>query len=521
VLELPARLAKEQLLAAGALLAAMAAWLAADGTPPAVAFGLALSTGALLALPPVPLYWAARAALGREALPLDDGVPHAGHPLSLALQIGYPVAAVALAALLPSAVLGAAALDVGSVALAKQRALAAGRRLAVAAEPLGVGAATALVTRTPLEQGARTLLRTAAGTLLPEEAVAELADLPFVEVPLAGALRGATLQVAYREAGSVGGALLLVTLLGFALALPLAAALGGAVAADARNVAAQIERVARDDEPGAIGGVATLEVRRLTLAINRLLERIPRLTVESFLAIERAGEASRLKSQFLANMSHDLRSPLNSILGFSELLLRGLEGPVSERQRAALEAMHSTGQRLLRMLNEILDTAKVESGKMELHRQSVAPVELLRQATQDAQRGRPPSEIDQLFVVMQPGIEPIHVDPLRIQQALTHLLNHALDTAPGQKVVLRASRGEHQGGRAFVVDLEYGGALDAEERASLFDGFRRVRGHRGLHLALPLAHRLVTLHAGTLALAGGDGPGVHLRAVIPVSRRAA
>src|SRR4030095_7533993 len=138
-----------------------------------------------------------------------------------------------------------------------------------------------------------------------------------------------------------------------------------------------IRRVVRDEEPGPLPPILTAEVRRLLAAANRLLERVPRLTVESFLAVERAEEARRLKSQFLANMSHDLRSPLNSILGFSELLLRGLEGEISPGQRVVLAAVHSTGLNLLRMLTEILDTAKVESGKLELHRQSTQPAEIL------------------------------------------------------------------------------------------------------------------------------------------------
>ena len=129
------------------------------------------------------------------------------------------------------------------------------------------------------------------------------------------------------------------------------------------------------------------------MAVNRLLERIPRLTVESFLAVERADEARRLKSQFLANMSHDLRSPLNSILGFSELLLRGLEGEISARPtRRRSPRCTPPGCNLLRLLTEILDTAKVESGKMELHRQSTPPAELL---TAGAAGGAPrPRRVD-------------------------------------------------------------------------------------------------------------------------------
>jgi signal transduction histidine kinase len=214
-------------------------------------------------------------------------------------------------------------------------------------------------------------------------------------------------------------------------------------------------------------------------------------------------------------MSHDLRSPLNSILGFSELLLRGLEGEIKPEQRITLAAMHSTGQRLLRILNEILDTAKAENGRMELHRQSTAPAELLRQASQEARRGRSSQVADELLVELQPGLGPIHVDPLRLTQAVTHLLNFALDAAQGGQVLLRAREGDL--GRTFLLDIEHAGTIADEERDRLFDGFRQVTGKPGLHLALPLARRLIELHGGTLELIPDRRP--HLRAVVPLGRR--
>jgi two-component system cell cycle sensor histidine kinase PleC len=300
-----------------------------------------------------------------------------------------------------------------------------------------------------------------------------------------------------------------------------ASTLGGAVARDAAGVAEQITRVADGEEPTPVGVVATNEVRRVTMAVNRLLERIPRLTVESFLAVERAEEARRLKSQFLANMSHDLRSPLNSILGFSELLLRGLEGEISAGQRVVLAAVHATGLNLLRLLTEILDTAKVESSKMELHRQSTPPAEILTQASQEARRGRAMTTNDRLSVELQAGMGPIYVDPLRMTQAITHLLNYALDAADGKHVVLQASEGELDENRVLLLDLQHDGSFDPHERRHVFDNFRRVTDKAGLNLALPLAKRIIELHGGTLELSqspGQDGR-PRFRAVIPVGVR--
>jgi signal transduction histidine kinase len=259
------------------------------------------------------------------------------------------------------------------------------------------------------------------------------------------------------------------------------------------------------------------------MAVNRLLERIPRLTVESFLAVEHAEEARRLKAQFLANMSHDLRSPLNSILGFSELLLRGLEGEISPGQRVVLAAVHATGLNLLRLLTEILDTAKVESGKMELHRQSTPPAEILTTAQQEARRGRAPTAVDKLSVELQAGMSPIYDDPLRMTQGITHLINYALDAADGGRVVLHVTDGELEDNRVLLLDLEHEGTLTAEDRARVFDGFHRLAGKQGLNLALPLAKRIFELHGGALEVAeldpGKRAAGARFRATVPVGMR--
>jgi signal transduction histidine kinase len=158
------------------------------------------------------------------------------------------------------------------------------------------------------------------------------------------------------------------------------------------------------------------------------------------------------------------------------------------------------------MLTEILDTAKLESGKMELHRHNSPPVELLRAAVQEARRGRPTHIADLVTVVLQPGLHPIHVDPLRTTQAVTHLLNYAIDAAKGGKITLRARESDgSKETRLFVIDLQHEGELSPEAAANLFDGFRRGASGVGLHLALPLARRLVELHGGSLELVAPGG----------------
>lgn len=490
-------------------------------TPLPIAFGLTLCSCAMIALVAVPLFALTRAALVPLAQRLATESAPMGRPLSLRVQLGYTVFAIATAAVVPAAVFGMAQLEAAAATEAHARAERTALRLAATAQELDVGAATRLVTRTPLSGRERVILHAPSGSFIPEDAMDEVSWMPYVEKPLKGSLSGGALRIYYAPRPISPLALMLVTLGLLLLALVVASTIGSAVARDAHGVAEQIARVAAGEEPEPLGSVATAEVRRVTMAVNRLLERIPRLTVESFLAVERAEEARRLKAQFLANMSHDLRSPLNSILGFSELLLRNLEGEISPGQRVVLAAVHATGLNLLRLLTEILDTAKVESGKMELHRQSTPPAELLTQALQEARRGRAQSATDKLAVELQPGMGPIYVDPLRMVQAITHLVNYALDAADGGRATLHAGEGELAESRVLVLDIEHDGTLEEHERREVFDGFRRIAGKQGLNLALPLAKRILELHGGQLELVSPGGPGArpHFRAIVPVGVR--
>ena len=92
---------------------------------------------------------------------------------------------------------------------------------------------------------------------------------------------------------------------------------------------------------------------------------------ESQELIKTLKEVDQLKSQFLANMSHELRTPLNSIIGFSRVILKGIDGPVTDMQQQDLTAIYNSGQHLLGLINDILDLARIEAGKMELNFEEV------------------------------------------------------------------------------------------------------------------------------------------------------
>jgi signal transduction histidine kinase len=554
---LPLKITVALALCAAASLVAVARALAAQGLGARAVVGLALSTLAVYVLPlaPIGALWRARlialiVAAGDEELPSGVRIP-------VGLQVGGGLLAVAIAALVPAGVLGAALLDAAAIVDARAHASASARRLAEAAVLVGataerapapeaalseraVRAATDLLTAVPLGGGQRAIVRAASGVLLPEEAAASLGELPFIEEPLSGALRGAALRIYFSPRRLLGPRLGVALLALLLLAAFIALAFGRGLGRELRVVAAQVDRVASDAPATQVGpdgdsddaAVTAREVRAITRAANRLLDRVPRFTIESFLAIERAEEASRMKSRFLANMSHDLRSPLNSILGFSELILRGIEGHITDAQRAELTTVHARGNDLLRLLNEILDTAKLESGKLELSRQSLPPAELMRQALAETRRGREGID-DLLDISLQPGLPVLSADPLRLTQAVMHLLDHAIATAPGERIQVRLTdeRDYQRPGtpRVLVIEVEYPIAPSPDSTADpavedhelLVETFRAGPTGRGLNLAVPLARRLIELHGGTLTVARPAPRRQTLRASVPIGVRVA
>ena len=460
----------------------------------------------MIALAAVPLYALARTVLVPLAQRHASEAPPRGRPLSLRVQLGYTVFAVATAALVPATVFGMAQLDAAATADAHARAEKTGGAAGRDGRRARRGRGHAPVSRARRWPGASasSCARRRARSF-PKTPPKRSPGSRTSSVRSAGSSRGGTLRVYYAPrpispvAAHVGDA-------GAAAhrARGRRRRSARAVARDARGVADQIARVADGEEPRRSAPSPRPRCAAWRMAVNRLLERIPRLTVESFLAVERAEEARRLKSQFLANMSHDLRSPLNSILGFSELLLRGLEGEISAGQRVVLAAMHATGLNLLRLLTEILDTAKVESGKMELHRQSSPPAEVLTPgAAGGAPRPRGEHVADKLTIELQPGMRP-HLRRPAAHDAGDHappqLRARRRRRRPRDAPRRRGRRGRQP--RLLVIDLAHAGILAGNDRAHVFDSFRRVAGGKGgLNLALPLAKRIFELHGGNIDLA--------------------
>lgn len=273
------------------------------------------------------------------------------------------------------------------------------------------------------------------------------------------------------------------------------------VARDVHRAIAQVRAVASGDvpEPLTEGSFSTRELRQLVQSVDRLVTRITETNVAKYVAIERAQEADRLKSQFLANMSHDLRSPLNSIIGFSELLTTGIEGEITTEQNEMVTIIHNSGKELLQQIDDILDTAKIEAGRMEIHPEPTPPANLVSRATQLAKRRQ--DKAIEYPTETAAGLPPAFVDPYRTVQAVENVLVFAAELMDSGTISIRVRPGSSNSSRMIFISVETPIApATAEQLTEVLRGFYRIPGHRGLGLGLPIAGSILELQAGSLGI---------------------
>jgi signal transduction histidine kinase len=228
--------------------------------------------------------------------------------------------------------------------------------------------------------------------------------------------------------------------------------------------------------------------------------------------------ASRHKSEFLANMSHELRTPLNAILGFSEVLAERMFGEVNAKQAEYLQDILSSGRHLLSLINDILDLAKVEAGRLELELGRFhLPTALDNALT--LVRERATRHGITLTHSVDPGVADIVADERKVKQILLNLLSNAIKfTREGGQVALTATTA------ADIVTIavtDTGVGIAPEDQAAIFEEFRQVGGEdartqEGTGLGLTLARKFVELHRGRIGVQSQVGQGSTFSFTLPV-----
>ncbi len=231
-----------------------------------------------------------------------------------------------------------------------------------------------------------------------------------------------------------------------------------------------------------------------------------------------AEEANRYKSQLVSSVSHDLRTPLNAVIGYTQLLLAGTYGPVAGDQESALERIQRNADDLLKMVNGILDLAKIESGTMSV---ALAPVEIPPLIEEILMEIRPLSDQKGLAIQchLLGALPRIESDAMKIKQIIMNLLSNAIKfTDRGEITVIARDREERNGIEIAVRDTGIG--IRPEALSKIFEAFYQVEGTekpKGSGLGLAIVKDLVHLLRGKIEIDSEYGKGSTVAFFLPYS----
>jgi signal transduction histidine kinase len=230
--------------------------------------------------------------------------------------------------------------------------------------------------------------------------------------------------------------------------------------------------------------------------------------------------ANRHKDEFLASMSHELRTPLNAVIGFSEVLLERMFGELNAKQEEYLNDILASGRHLLSLINDILDLAKIEAGRMELELDDFELAPAIDNAVVLV-RERATRKGLVLETALARDLGTIRADQRKVKQVLLNLLSNAVKFTPeGGRVEVRAQRVD---GHVEVSVSDTGIGVAPEDQEAVFEEFRQVgtdyaRKHEGTGLGLTLSRRFVELHGGHITLKSRLGEGSTFTFTLPVRR---
>ncbi|MBI5534901.1 MAG: HAMP domain-containing histidine kinase [Deltaproteobacteria bacterium] len=308
-----------------------------------------------------------------------------------------------------------------------------------------------------------------------------------------------------------------VAIIAALLASMLGAAVGRTVADDLAQATRRVQLLGTEavlrGEPRIARPARYAMVAALGEAIERLAERFRVFASAQEQAIEAREAARRMRGLLFASVSHDLKSPLNSVLGFADLID---EQQMSPPQQESLDVIKRRGSELLGLIQTILDAARVEAGQLVVQKSKAAFDELVLSAVNSAREIAGPGAIQITFDIA-PSLPPVTVDPTRVIEALAALIRHAVRTThEGQVRVIAEASGN---GRDLVVDIEAPSRMiPAANLARLLlpDGESTMpRSLGGLALGLSLANSLLVLHGGSVEVFD-TADGIVLRARVPI-----
>lgn len=245
--------------------------------------------------------------------------------------------------------------------------------------------------------------------------------------------------------------------------------------------------------------------------------------VFAFRDVTKEREVDRMKSDFVSMVSHEFRTPLTSIKGYTDLLVSGDVGELSEEQKEFLQIVHTNVDRLMELVSDLLDISRLEQGRVELRalpvplgpliQQAILPLQLLIEEKQQ-----------RLEVHLGPALPPVRGDAARISQIMTNLLSNAHKYTPaGGTITVTAER---KGEFVVVQVADTGVGLSTEEQAQLFTRFYRAQNSAtqdvgGTGLGLSITRMLVEMHGGQITVQSASGEGSSFSFTLPIAESVA
>ncbi len=255
---------------------------------------------------------------------------------------------------------------------------------------------------------------------------------------------------------------------------------------------------------------------------QELAQRVEERTAALNIANNKLSNALRSRDEFLASMSHELRTPLSAILLRTELLQNNVYGPLNEKQLKSVGVVRSSGQHLLELINDVLDVAKIEAGKLTLDLTTVSIDQICRASLLMVQQLAAPKHIN-LSLQLADGLESIEADPRRLKQVLVNLLTNAVKFTPDHgQVCLQVEPDTAVQAVAFTIS-DTGIGIPGDKLSQLFKPFVQLdsslsRKYEGTGLGLSLVRHLVELHGGGIHITSVVNQGTQITFKLPQKR---
>jgi len=271
---------------------------------------------------------------------------------------------------------------------------------------------------------------------------------------------------------------------------------------------------------------AVEDLSRTVVQLEASQEMLSQLARKYEVAMTRAEAANQAKSEFLANMSHELRTPLNAINGFSEIMAAELFGPVGDKYKGYAGDILKSGQHLLNLINDILDMAKIEAGKMTLHYEAVSLHEVCEDAVR-LMRGKA-QDAGLTLSIEADDLPDIEADHRGVKQIMLNLISNAVKFTPDGGAItlsIRPFKGAAGEDRLRVACTDTGIGIAPEDLVRLARPFEQVEGQhskttQGTGLGLALTKSLIEMHGGQLVMESEPGVGTTVSFDLPMKRPA-